>query len=114
MLRSILVPLDGSDFAEHALPMAAALARRSGATLLLARVHSGIIAEATMAGVIIADPDGTRERKEELAYLDGLARRLKEAGPLNAEVAMLEGDVVAALTDYARARAVDLVVMATH
>ena len=33
MYRSLLVPLDGSAFAEHALPLALGLARRSGATL---------------------------------------------------------------------------------
>jgi len=39
MIRSILVPLDGSTFGEHALPMAASLARRAGATLHLVHVH---------------------------------------------------------------------------
>ena len=39
MYRSILVPLDGSVFAEHALPVALAIARRSAATLQIARVH---------------------------------------------------------------------------
>ena len=31
MYRSILVPLDGSDFGEHALPLALSLARQLGA-----------------------------------------------------------------------------------
>jgi len=116
MLRSILVPLDGSDFAEHALPIAASLARQAGATLRLARVHVPITAEAAM-GVVIPDPYGLRERQEEQAYLDGVARRLREKvspTPLTLETALLEGDVVAALTDHARAGSVDLVVMATH
>src|SRR5947207_1534069 len=38
MYRSILVPLDGSAFAEHALPLALSIARRSKATLQLAHV----------------------------------------------------------------------------
>lgn len=33
----ILVPLDGSDLAEHALPLAVALAKRAGASLVLTR-----------------------------------------------------------------------------
>ena len=37
--RSILVPLDGSEFAEHALPTALSLARRHGAALHIARVY---------------------------------------------------------------------------
>ena len=41
MFKSILVPLDGSPFAEHALPLAVAIARGSGATLRLMRVLQG-------------------------------------------------------------------------
>ncbi len=33
MIRSVLVPLDGSTFGEHALPVALGIARRTGATL---------------------------------------------------------------------------------
>ena len=39
MYRSLLVPLDGSTFAEHALPLALSIARRAGATLRVAQVH---------------------------------------------------------------------------
>jgi nucleotide-binding universal stress UspA family protein len=38
-MSTILVPLDGSLFAEHALPMAAGIARRAGALLTLLTVH---------------------------------------------------------------------------
>lgn len=38
MIRTILVPLDGSELAEGALPQARRLARLSGATLVLVRV----------------------------------------------------------------------------
>ena len=40
MFRTILVPLDGSPFAEQALPWALSLARRAGARLDLVRGHS--------------------------------------------------------------------------
>ena len=40
MRRSILVPVDGSNFAEHALPYALTIARRTGARLDLALVHT--------------------------------------------------------------------------
>src|SRR5690242_7766327 len=39
MYRSILVPLDGSVAAEHALPMALSLARRFGAALQIVHVY---------------------------------------------------------------------------
>jgi len=39
MYRSLMVPLDGSPFAEHALPFAASIARRAGATLHIVQAH---------------------------------------------------------------------------
>ena len=39
MYRSLLVPLDGSQFGEHALPLARAIARQTSATLHLVHVH---------------------------------------------------------------------------
>src|SRR5262249_30206615 len=38
--RSLLVPLDGSPFGEHALPLALGIARRSGADVRLVHAHS--------------------------------------------------------------------------
>ena len=39
MFRTVVVPLDGSPFAEQALPHALGIARRAGATLDLVHVH---------------------------------------------------------------------------
>ncbi|HBI45108.1 MAG TPA: hypothetical protein DDY78_19950 [Planctomycetales bacterium] len=39
MVRSLLIALDGSAFAEHAVPLALALARPAGASLEAALVH---------------------------------------------------------------------------
>ena len=38
--RSLLVPLDGSAFGEHALPLALGIARRCGARVRLVHVHA--------------------------------------------------------------------------
>ena len=43
MSRTILVPLDGSPFAEHALPAALAIARRTGAALELVIVDRAAV-----------------------------------------------------------------------
>ncbi len=40
MFRTIVLPLDGSPFAEQALPLAFEIVRRSGATLDLIHVHA--------------------------------------------------------------------------
>ena len=42
MYESILVPLDGSEFSEQALPIAANIARRAGASFQVVRAHSPI------------------------------------------------------------------------
>src|SRR5690242_2476445 len=101
MLRSILVPLDGSDFGEHALPLAAAVARRCGATLHLAHVH-----RAPGGGPI---PELLARQTEE-EYLAGIARRLRARGPLALETALVGGgDVAAGLRDYADSHCIDLI-----
>lgn len=112
MLRSILVPLDGSVFGEHALPLAAAIARRSGATLHLAHVH-----EATLNAGVIADRDvhDLLVRQTEENYLESVARRLGSRPGLTVQTVLLGGGKVAAqLCDYTEQQCIDLVVMSTH
>jgi nucleotide-binding universal stress UspA family protein len=66
MFRRILVPLDGSELAEHALPVAARLARASGGSIALLRVVSSPLAFASqptespvpMQGVLDSDLTG--------------------------------------------------------
>jgi len=113
MIRSILVPLDGSTFGEHALPMAASLARRAGAILQLVHVHQ-IVPPTTLAGVAVMDSLDQHVRQEELAYLADVARRISERGAIRVETALIEGDVAHALHDFAEQVAADLVVMSTH
>jgi nucleotide-binding universal stress UspA family protein len=113
MIRSILVPLDGSTFGEHALPLAAALARQSGATLHLAHVHQ-VIPPATVAGVAVMDTLDLHLRQDEQAYLADVTRRLHDKGPLNVESLLLEGEVAAALEAQAARVEADLVVLCTH
>jgi nucleotide-binding universal stress UspA family protein len=112
MLRSILVPLDGSTFGEHALPIAASLARRAGATLHLAHVHHA--AAATPAGIAPLDASDLHSRQDEQAYLADAARRVADKAPLDVKTALLAGGVVASLKDFATREAIALVVMSTH
>lgn len=111
MLGSILVPLDGSPFGEHALPMAVGLARRAGAELHLVHVHQ-MIPPATIEGVAIYDAVDLHHRQDEQAYLADVSRRLGEKARV--KTALLDGDVGTALKDYAATVAADLVVMSTH
>jgi nucleotide-binding universal stress UspA family protein len=107
MYHSILVPLDGSPFGEHALPTALSIARRTGARLHLAHVH-------TTPALAIDDTLDTSLRASEQAYLQGLVQRLQigEHGPITS--VLLDGPVATALHDHALAIHADLIVMTTH
>jgi nucleotide-binding universal stress UspA family protein len=107
MYRSILVPLDGSSFGEHALPLALSIACRAEAHLHLAHVHQ--------ASRLASDTAAEQEqRADEGAYLDGLLRRLQASCDLPITTKLLDGPIAQALRDYAVEIQADLIVMTTH
>jgi nucleotide-binding universal stress UspA family protein len=114
MSVSILLPLDGSAFSEHALPAALELARRLGARLHLVQVHEP---PATLA----AEPDagvdtelGTSLRAREEEYLRTMANRCMERAGVVTRTELLEGPVATTLATYIHDVGSDLVVMTTH
>jgi nucleotide-binding universal stress UspA family protein len=113
MLRSILVPLDGSTFGEHALPLALAIARRADATLRLAHVHQPV-SPIGVAAVAVLDDVEVALKKQEQAYLDALVHRLSQAASVRVTTALLDGEVASALEAHAGQVSADLVVLATH
>ena len=92
MLSPILVPLDGSQFAELALPLAARLARAHGATLHLVTAADG------------AQGEAHPRRASALEYLQRVAERVRGEGGSAAEA-------IAREAEHAAAR---LVVLTTH
>jgi len=114
MNRSILVPLDGSEFAEHALPIAMHIARRTGARLHLVTVSTPL-SEAFIEGVTFSVADLTREVTERReAYLDGVVKRLRDRGVTAIETRVMHGEVAASLCELLDKDEDQLVVMATH
>lgn len=111
MLRRIIVPLDGSAFAETAIPAAAGLARGLRGQLELVMVHSPALSGPSPTAALAQD---ARIRAYEEAYVIQKARSSAEAadGPVASSV--LDGPVAATLIDHVRARKADLVVMTTH
>jgi nucleotide-binding universal stress UspA family protein len=111
MYRSILVPLDGSLPSEQSLSYAAVLARRSGAALQLAYVHTPLLlGEGTM---YLGTPD-VQLWEEEKKYLSSLVNRLKKAGLEKVSAHVLEGSIADTLQEHALSSGSDLVVMTTH
>lgn len=107
MLRRILVPLDGSTFAETALPAALALNRRSGAVLELMTVHEPIPSFAY-------DEWETSAREWSQNYLDDVRGRTGGHTADGVETTVRSGRVAEALRQRALDTGADLVVMATH
>jgi nucleotide-binding universal stress UspA family protein len=111
--RSILVPLDGSELAAEALPVASRIARQTGARLRLALVHEHPVIPLDSAGTTYTSLD-LSAHKAERAYLRGVQARLREEGIRVASAVTLTGTVAPALATYAQELDLDLVVMATH
>src|SRR3954466_7847331 len=96
MYRSIIVPLDGSARSQAALPVAAAFAKASGASLELVRVHVDERRD-------LAD-DPTWDlmfREGELRYLESLALAYAPVAGAKVSAAILEPPVAASLIDFA-------------
>lgn len=113
MYRTLMVPLDGSEFAEEALPMARLLAARFGAGLHLVHVIRPFPdSDLKSPGV---DMDWVAEaRSGTEGYLEEWADRIRGEDGTRVDTAVLEGRVVPALREYAGAHGVDLVILTTH
>lgn len=112
-LRTVLVPLDGGSFGEHALPYALAIARKARATVRLVHVHSqGAVLPSN--GISATNELRLSQKRPWKTYLEELVRRLAKVSSVPMIPVQLDGrDVVGSLREEARAD-VDLIVMATR
>jgi nucleotide-binding universal stress UspA family protein len=113
--RSVLLPLDGSPFAEHAIPWAATIARNPRARLRLALVHqSPSPPPLDQSSARLYTKVELAVRKAERQYLREVAGRIRNGGAIQLATASLSGSPAPALTEYVREVGVDLVVMTAH
>jgi nucleotide-binding universal stress UspA family protein len=111
---SILVPLDGSELAERALPLATALARRTRGTVHLLAAHMPEPSFVVPAAPV-ASPDFARESREHFArYLVATAGALAASTDVQVTWALRDGPPAAEVDRYVRENAIHLVVMTTH
>lgn len=112
--RSILVPVDGSAFAEQAIPTATAIAKRARSKIKLVLVHRPLEPVIPLGlGRDYIDARLARQ-KSESEYVRALAARLREPMGRTFSTAMLKGPVAQALGEYVKEISPDLVVMTTH
>jgi nucleotide-binding universal stress UspA family protein len=110
MFKHLLVPLDGSRLAEAALPAAAYLAQKLGASVTLIHIIERDAPPAVHGEPHLTNPD------EACAYLNGVARRAFSPDlPVECHVHTGEtADVARGIVDHAGEFTPDLIVMCTH
>jgi nucleotide-binding universal stress UspA family protein len=114
MHRSVLVPLDGSVFGEHALPFALSIARRAGVPLELAHIYVPPPVVYAETWPLVESTLEPRLREQGKAYLEGVVRRLTDIAPVEVTSAMLEGPVAEALQERVQVSGAGLIAMTTH
>ena len=107
MYTKILVPLDGSKFAESALPLALTLSRKTGAA-----VHCVTVLEPIASFAYDEWESAAQEWSKE--YLKNVVERVGESAGGALTTALRTGHVVEVLGQEARNEGADVVVMATH
>lgn len=116
MFRDILVPLDGSQFAEAALPLASRLSHLSKARLHLVLVHQPAPAMIALGDMIVPPPaelDADRLGRER-AYLAETAALLRQTDGLTVGFHEVLGSAGPEICEEATRLDADLLVMATH
>lgn len=116
MFDPLLVPLDGSELSESAVPYALDLARKYRARVLLLRateVPDSVVLPAGVPGLALAD---LREREQGgiRGYLAAWKKRLEEAGVEECETLTCLGGAAESILAEAEAYDVGLVVMSSH
>ncbi|MCU0704191.1 MAG: universal stress protein [Fimbriiglobus sp.] len=118
MIRTILVPLDGSRTAEHALPWARFLSRRTGAGVRLARVRRIPPAPVAGEGMTTYDPDPhayiTNEENEYTAAIAKTWLDPDSETTLTAELLEPTDSIAGTLIRYAESVAADLTLMTSR
>lgn len=113
MIRSILVPLDGSTFGEHALPLAMSMAKRLDASLNLMHVHS--LLDATYAELQVFDNTLDQEmRDRERQYLQSIQKQVQDRLSVPVTIRNVDGDVATVVREQAESLRASWVVMTTH
>lgn len=122
MFKQILVPLDGSERAERALPVAARIARAQHASLILLRVVPTLVEYGPymrMPGIPIEFEQQVIEQDMAQAkkYLETVAAMELMAGiphEIQAQIAQGDAGIAEHILSFIQSRSIDLVIMCSH
>ncbi len=112
-LQKILVPLDGSEFAERVLPYVRALNTSFHAEIIL--LHVPVVPEADLYGPMADIIEDLRRKAIAQAekYLEGIVGVLKEEG-YNVRALITGSDPAETIIEVGKKENVDVIMMATH
>ena len=115
-ISTLIVPLDGSELAETVLPVAAAVAMATGASILLVRSldapsrSSLSVTELASRGV----SEGTLEEAETAEFLGARAAALREQGVADVRTMVIRGNAAEEIEELARNTPDSMIVACTH
>lgn len=114
-ISNVIVPLDGSDFAEAALPYAVVLARRMGLTVRLLRVvrlHNIVYSDTDWFGGRLGELE-TQLVEDAENYLAEVTQRLANSG-LDVQTVVVMGKPSTEIARYASSVGHGMIVLSTH
>ena len=114
MYRSIIVPLDGSPFAEQAVAVALAIAEACHAKVTLVRASDPAVHRYTSEVTPPLFDPVAHDRLAAIEYVDTLAQRLRPTTSETIDGTSVEGPAADAIRDCLTTVGGDLVVMTTH
>jgi nucleotide-binding universal stress UspA family protein len=116
VLRSVIVPLDGSELAESVLPTAVKLARTLNLEMILFRAYELPASAYYGKENYLPDYDELRNRVKEQAheYLKKKIEAINAEGVQNVSFVLVEGPGPHEIIDYARKSPNALITMCTH
>ncbi len=114
--KKILVPLDGSGWAQRAIPHACDIARSVGSEIILLNVFippaRQYLDQLAIAG---QDNQAQQAREQMKQYLIGIRSELRNEN-ISVRTHLIEGagDAAHLICDYVSSEGIDLIVMSTH
>lgn len=118
-MKHVLIPLDGSAFAESVVPHATKLAKALDADVTLVSVLEPVLATAAAAaglegGGLVHVPDAGEGPSLDTELLERATQALRTQGLVVRTTALVNGQPARAIVDYATHHRIDLIAMTTH